>query len=172
MELSKINYLLKEDHMKHEIFMKELPAYTIYYKEGTIRNFSEITDFILASAKECKKDNPNIKCMEPDYCYINYLDGEFKEENIKIRYAQAVEKKGIANETIHFETLNPVTAVCIYHQGDYQNLGVSYGAIMKYIEDNGLEIIESPRERYIDGIWNKKNVEDWLTEIQVPVRKK
>ena len=36
----------------------------------------------------------------------------------------------------------------------------------------GYEIAESPRERYIDGIWNKENIDEWLTEIQVPVRKK
>ena len=26
------------------------------------------------------------------------------------------------------------------------------------------------RESYIDGIWNKESVEDWLTEIQLPVK--
>ena len=28
------------------------------------------------------------------------------------------------------------------------------------------------RERYIDGIWNKSSEEEWLTEIQIPIRKK
>lgn len=40
---------------------------------------------------------------------------------------------------------------------------------MKYIEENGYHVSDLPRERYIDGIWNKENPEDWLTEIQVPV---
>ena len=43
--------------------------------------------------------NPDIKCIEPDYCYMNYLDGEYKEKDIKVRYCQAVEKEGISNET-------------------------------------------------------------------------
>lgn len=68
--------------------------------------------------------------------------------------------------------LKPVMAVCTYHKGEYNNLGETYGFLIKYIEENGYEIIESPRERYIDGIWNKENVSDWLTEIQIPVRKK
>lgn len=25
------------------------------------------------------------------------------------------------------------------------------------------------RECYIDGIWNKESVEDWLTEVQLPI---
>jgi effector-binding domain-containing protein len=60
--------------------------------------------------------------------------------------------------------------ICIYHKGSYETLGKSYAKIMKYIEDNKLEIKEYPRECYIDGIWNKENVEDWLTEIQIPIK--
>ena len=41
---------------------------------------------------------------------------------------------------------------------------------MKYIEDNKLEITDFPRECYINEIWNKENVEDWLTEIQIPIQ--
>ena len=170
-QLSKINYLLEGENMNYEVVMKELPECVIYYKEGMIRDFSEVSEFILKSAEECKKTNPDIKCIEPDYCYMNYLDGQYKDKDIKIRYAQAVEKEGIPNETIKFEKLKAVDAVCIYHKGAYSNLGEAYGFIMKYIEENGYEIIDFPRERYIDGIWNKENVEDWLTEIQVPVKK-
>ena len=171
-QLSKINYLLEGKNMKYEVVMKDLPEYIVYYKEGAVKDYSGITDFILKSAEECKKTNPNIKCIQPDYCYMNYLDGEYRETNVKIRYCQAVQEMGVSNETIKFKKLDPAKAVCIYHKGRYDNLGEAYGFIMKYIEDNGYEVIDSPRERYIDGIWNKDNVEDWLTEIQVPIAKK
>lgn len=170
-QLSRINYLMEEYNMKYEVVIKELPDYTIYYKEGVIKDFSKITDFILSSGEECRKTNPNIKCITPDYCYVNYLDGEYKESDIKIRYAQAVTEMGIPNETIKFEKLKPVEAACIYHKGSYDRLGEAYGFIVKWIKDNGYEITESIRERYIDGIWNKENPEEWLTEIQVPIKK-
>lgn len=171
-QLSKINYILEERNMNYEIMMKELPSYTVYYKEGIIKNYSEITSFILSSAEECKKTNPNLKCIQPDYCFVSYLDGEYKETNVKIKYSQAVEKAGISNETIRFEQLKPVNAVCIYHKGTYDKLPDAYHFMMDYIEKNNLQIVEPPRERYIDGMWNKENQEDWLTEIQVPVIKK
>ena len=44
-----------------------------------------------------------------------------------------------------------------------------YEILFKYIEENGYKIAGSIRESYIDGVWNKENESEWLTEIQVPV---
>ena len=171
-QLSKINYLLEENNMKNEIFIKEIPSYIIYYSDGIISDFSKIPEFVLQAGAECAKANPNLKCITPNYCYISYLDGEYKEENIKIRYAEAVEEFGEETKQIKFMKTTPVTAVCIYHKGSYENLRQSYNIILKYIEDNGYEIIDNVRECYIDGCWNKDNSDDYLTEIEFPVRKK
>lgn len=158
--------------MNNETFMKELPKCTIYYKEGIINKYNDMAEFIVDSGNECLKLNPNIKCITPDYCFVEYLDGEYKEKNIRKRYSQAVETKGIENDNIKFRDLEHVQAICIYHKGTYDNLGKSYSIIMDYIEKNGYEIIDYYRECYIDGVWNKDKVEDWLTEIEVLVKKK
>lgn len=170
-KISKINYLLGENSMKYEIVLKELPECIVYYKEGFIKSYSDAPQFILQSADECLSLNPNIKCVEPDYCFMEYLDGGYKKNDISLRYSQAVTEIGVSNEIIKFKKLNAVKAVCIYHKGSYENLGETYGYIMKYIEENNLKIAGFPRERYIDGMWNKENVEDYLTEIQVPIIK-
>lgn len=169
-QLSKINCLLEGKDMKYEAIVKELPECIVYFKKGIVKDYSAITEFILSSGEECRRTNPTIKCLQPDYCFVNYLDGEFKEKDISIRYVQAVTEMGIPNETIQFEQLKSVKAVCVYHKGTYENLGQAYSFIMKWIEDNNYEIVEAPRECYIDGIWNKENVEDWVTEIQFPIR--
>lgn len=170
--LSKIKFLLEEREMKYEVIVKEIPAYTIYYKEGRIQRFSDLTEFIVSSGEECKKLNPSITCLEPDYCYVSYLDKPFKDHDMKVRYAQAVNERGKENENIHFEKLKPVEAVCIYHKGAYEGLTDAYAYVMRWIEENGYEITECPRERYIDGMWNCSKIEDWLTEIEVPIRKR
>ena len=48
----------------------------------------------------------------------------------------------------------------------------SYEMVLWYIEENGYEIDGEIRESYIDGIWNRDDESEWLSEIQVPVRKK
>ena len=172
-QLQQINNMIKEITMNQEIMIKHLPACTIYYKEGTVKNYSEISTFILESGTECLNLNPGITCVQPDYCYINYLDGEYKEKDIKIRYAQAVVEGDTPyneSDNIKFTSIGEVKAICIYHKGTYDSLGKSYSKIMKHIEENGYEIADFPRECYIDGIWNKDDVNDWLTEIQIPIK--
>ena len=146
--------------MKKEIFIKEIPSYVIYYRDGVISDFSKIPEFALASGTECIKANPNLKCTTPNYCYISYLDGEYKEKDIKVRYAQAVEDYGKGTENVKFMKSDKITVVCIYHKGSYENLRDSYNVIIKYIEDNDYEIIDNPRECYIDGCWNKDSEDD------------
>ncbi len=171
-QLSRINYLLEGREMKYEAIIKELPDYLVYYKEGIIKNFGELTNFIFSSADECRILNPNIKCITPDYCYVSYLDGEYKETNIHIVYAQGVTELGKDGNGIKFKKLDSVKAVCIYHKGEYSKLGGAYGFGLKWVQENNYEIIGEIRERYIDGMWNKNNVEDWVTEIQIPIRKR
>ena len=58
----------------------------------------------------------------------------------------------------------------ICHKGAYDNIGEAYAYIMEYAEKNGYEAAGPARESYIDGIWNKESVEEWLTEIRLPVK--
>ena len=41
-----------------------------------------------------------------------------------------------------------------------------------FAEENDYEIAGNIRESYIDGIWNKDDESEWLSEIQIPVKKK
>ena len=171
-QLSKINYLLEGNNMESEIFIKEIPSYIIYYRDGIISDFSKIPEFAMTTGEECSKANPNLKCITPNYSYISYLDDKYKDKDIKIRYAEAVEQIGKETDKVKFMKSNPITAICIYHKGAYDNLRDSYNIILKYIKDNEYEIIDNPRECYIDGCWNKEDEKDYLTEIQFPVKKR
>lgn len=63
--------------------------------------------------------------------------------------------------------------VCTMEQRitSYDTLHKSYAMLLEYIEENGYEISGNIRESYIDGVWNKETEQEWLTEIQIPVRK-
>ena len=168
-KLSVIKYLSEEKHMKYQAVVKEIGECVVYSEERTLNDYSEITSLALESAKECLRINPGIECASPDYCFCEYLDGEYKEHDIITRYSQAVKKAGVENERIKFRTLPKTKVISIYHKGAYDGLGEAYAYIMKYAEENGYKASGLLRECYIDGIWNKPNAEDWLTEIQLPI---
>ena len=58
----------------------------------------------------------------------------------------------------------------LYHKGSYSSLRDSYLTLLKFIEDGGYEINGYIREFYIDGCWNKESEEEYLTEIEVPIK--
>ena len=86
---------------------------------------------------------------------------------------EAVTDFGMDTDKMKFKKIDAVkTAACVIHKGPYSTIGMAYGVVMKWIEENGYEIIGLPRESYIDGIGNKENPEEWLTEIQIPAKLK
>lgn len=175
-QLSHINSILltnKEDFfMDYQAAIIEIPEHTIFCKKGVVPTFADLGNFIVGAMKEFETSNPDIKYVQPDFCYITYIDPEFKTENAAVEYAQAVTAIGKETDTIKFKKVSPVTAVSVYHKGEYEGLSKAYAFAYSWIEKNGYTPIERPREHYIDGTWNNKAPEDWLTEIQIPIAKK
>ena len=58
------------------------------------------------------------------------------------------------------------------HEGSYENIMDSYEQLVDYAQNNGLEIIGSPKEVLIKSKYNADDPESYLTEIQLPIIKK
>ncbi len=168
--ISIINYLMEESNMKYQAVMKQIDECVVYSEERELDRFSDVGVLVLESAEECNRLNPGIECTKPDYCFCECLDGEYRETQMRIRYSQAVTKAGIGNERISFRILPATKAICIYHKGAYERLGEAYAYIYNYAAQNGYQVADFARVCYIDGVWNKDRVEDWLTEVQLPVK--
>lgn len=159
-----------EDNKMYNVKIKSLPKVIVASMRQTIPNYQAL--FHLCPnimAKEMQR--LDCICAEPFYCFNIYHDGEYREENIDVEICEAVTQMKEDTEILKFKEIEEVPqAVCIMHQGGYDSLGNTYAYIFNWIEENGYEVVGYPRESFIDGIWNKENEEDWLTEIQIPVR--
>lgn len=167
--LSIINHILEEKEMKYQVTVKEIPGAIVYYSEVSLAKYSDMMQVIPAIGAECSKLNPNLKCAEPHYEFCEYLDGEHKDTDILVRHNEVVTEFGKESENIKFKKIPACKVLSIFHKGAYDEIGGAYAFIMKYAEENGYKVTGLARECYIDGIWNKDSVEDWLTEIQIPV---
>ena len=155
--------------MKYQPVIKDIEECVVYYGETKLDTYGDMMNFIPALGEECARLNPDLKCIEPDYCFCEYLDGEYKESDIKVRYCQAVDRFGKESSQISFKKLDGTRVISILHEGSYDMLGEAYAYIIKYAKENKYQIKGLPRECYIDGIWNKTDVNEYLTEIQLPV---
>lgn len=167
--LSIIQHILEDKDMKYQVIVKEIPAIIVYYAETRLQRIEDKMQFIPEVGAECMKLNPGLKCAEPPYEFCEYLDDEFKDEDVMIRHCEAVVEFGRENDQIKFKELPATKVLSIFHKGSYEQLGEAYAFIMKYAEENGYKVVGRARESYIDGIWNKESPEDWLTEIQLPI---
>ena len=109
-------------------------------------------------------------CALPEYCFTCYPEPCLKDEGITAEICEAVTEAKCGTGKLRFKTLPEISAACIFHRGSYGTLPESYERLLRYIEDNGYEIAGEVRESYIDGVWNKEDERDWLSEIQIPVK--
>lgn len=172
-ELSVIeSYLSDEEELvEYDIIEKSLPEITIASMTLTIDNYGKLINYMPQMDRELER----LGCSytNPQYCFNRYLDGEYKEEDIRVEICEAVTAAKSGDTFLEFSVVPKVeNAVCTLHKGSYEQLPLSYQAILSFIDQNNYEIADLPRESYIDGIWNQESVEDWLTEIQIPVRRK
>ena len=158
---------LAEDY---RIITKSLPEVIIASMHVYLENYEELFKKMPIMGLEMEK--AGCECAEPDYCFTIYYDEEYKESDVDAEICQAVKEIKEESSHIRFRVLPAVDlAACVLHKGPYSNLPLAYTAIVKYIEESGYEIIGHQRESYIDGVWNKDDEKDWLTEIQFPIRK-
>lgn len=94
------------------------------------------------------------------------------EDTTKFVYECAIPvlKKVKGEGDIRFFNTYAGKAVTAEHWGDYSTTGNSWGAVMKYIEDNKLETNGDAYEVYVTDPGTEPDTEKWLTVLYYPVK--
>lgn len=173
MKLSQVEYYLenRNEEYNYDVVLKELPEVVVASMRTIIPSYDDLFNIVPPMGQEMER--LGCRCAVPEYCFNIYHDGGYKEKDIDVEVCEAVVEMKEDSELIKFKKIDKVEiAACVLHKGSYSDFPKAYGALIKWIEENDYEMIDYPRESYIDGIWNKDSEEEWLTEIQFPVRKK
>lgn len=170
--LAQVESYLAEDNLdlSAPVLVKSLPKVTVATMQTRIESYDKLFDVMPKMGEEMER--LGCVCAEPDYCFTHYLEPGYKEEEILIETCESVVEAKQDSDLVKFKVFPEVAeAACIFHKGPYDNFSKTYAILLKYIEENGYEICGNIREFYIDGAWNKESSEEWLSEIQIPVRK-
>ena len=164
-------YLSKrKNSLSSPVLVKTIPGTTVAAMKIRLESYDCLFDRMpemgaLMEKVECE-------CAIPEYCFTNYLEPGYKDEDVLVEICESVVAAKEETGGLYFRTLPEIQAACIFHKGSYHTFAESYETVLKYIEENGYEIAGEIRESYIDGVWNQDDESQWLSEIQVPVRRK
>ncbi|NHM16546.1 MerR family transcriptional regulator [Eggerthellaceae bacterium zg-887] len=172
--LSRVQFILKENKegaMPYTTTVKHIPEQVIYCKEYTMRTFADYFKEMPALGEKLRAKYPDLTCAVPAYCYTVNLDREWRETDNHILYCEAVTELKDDFDGIRFEVVPALDVASVMHQGPYEDMGPAFAHALEWVEQNGYEVAGDPRTSYIDGIWNKDDPSEWLTEVQIPIRK-
>jgi DNA-binding transcriptional MerR regulator len=173
MRLGKINSAIKDMkkervNMSYNVTLKSLPSYKVvslrdkipaYDAEGML--WGRLGQYVEAN---------NILCT--DMFYATYHDGDYKEGEVDVEVVMSVDKLMKSENGIIFKETEAVEqAASILVPGAYSNIATAYNFLANWIEENGYSMCGNPRQVSIKGPWNEKSPEDYLCEIQIPVKK-
>ncbi len=152
------------------VLIKTIPETTVAFMQIRLESYDRLFDRMPEMGALMEK--AGCECALPEYCFTNYLEPGYKDGDIPVEICESVVEAKKETGELRFKTLPEIRAACVFHKGSYRTFSESYEAVLRYIEENGYEIAGEIRESYIDGIWNKDDESQWLSEIQVPVKRK
>ncbi len=160
----------RKTSLSSPVLIKTIPETTVAFMQTRLATYDCLFERMPEMGVWMEK--AGCTCALPEYCFTNYLEPAYKDEDILVELCESVTEAKQELGDLRFKTLPEIQAACIFHKGSYTAFPESYETVLKYIEENEYEIVGPIRESYIDGVWNKEDESQWLSEIQVPVRKK
>ncbi len=160
----------KRTGLSSPVLIKTLPTATVACMRTRLESYDRLFDRMPAMG--ALMEQAGCECALPEYCFTRYLEPGYKDGDILVEICESVVEAKQEMGGLRFKTLPAVQAACIFHKGSYRTFSESYETVLRYIEENGYEIAGDIRESYIDGVWNKEDESQWLSEIQVPVQRK
>lgn len=160
----------KKTGLSSPVLVKTIEETTVAAMKTRIKSYDSLFEVMPKMGALMEKSG--CECAAPEYCFTNYLEPGYKDEDILVEICESVTAAKEKTGGLYFRKLPEIQAACVYHKGSYRTFSESYETVLKYIEENGYEIAGEIRESYIDGIWNKDDEREWLSEIQVPIQKK
>ena len=160
----------KKTGLSAPVLIKTIPQTTVAFMRIRLESYDGLFDRMPEMGTLMEK--AGCECALPEYCFTAYPEAGYKDADILVDICESVVAAKKENGNLRFKTLPEIQAACVFHKGSYRTFAESYETVLRYIEENGYEIAGEIRESYIDGVWNKDDESQWLSEIQVPVRKR
>lgn len=155
--------------MHYQVQIKSVPAFQVlslrrmipdYYAEGVL--WKELSAFIRQE-----------RIAASDKTFSIYHDAEYKEKDVDVELCVLVEKCGEGRQGFLYRETEPVpymASTMVY--GSFSNIGKVYLDFAGWLQSNSqYQMGDTSRQIVHRGPWNEENPGQYLTEIQIPLKK-
>ena len=162
------NYMKEEGHaMRYDCVIKQIEPVRVASIRDHIPTHSEQGHLWQALGEHIEKHG--VKVVPP--CMVIYHQGS-SDSSIDAEVIEPISGDLPETDRIKVKILEGVTEMaCVVHKGPYQTLHNAYSSLLNWLEENRYEIAGPQRELYLAGEWSTTDTNEYITEIQCPVRK-
>ncbi len=157
--------LRKEQSMSFNVTVKTIPERYVASVHMMIPHYED-EGMAWGMLGECKEP---LVPAEPCLAAAEFLDKEYKEENVEVIVWMTV--KGTYQDTEHvkFKTLPPVKVASCIIKGSYSQMGDATATVVSWIGANGYHVCGPMFNIYHVGPVQSQNPDDFVTEVCFPV---
>lgn len=159
---------LKEETMKYNINLKEIPKKRIAYIRGIIPSYSD--EGILFGKLMQESFKNGLSFVQPIYSGSLYYDEEFKEDNIDLEVFVEVDNEP-ESSVLKYRDMPEQTVVSCVVKGSYDQFSDVNKEIATWIEENNYEFSGPMFNIYYVSPGQTNNPEEYITEVCYPVVK-
>jgi effector-binding domain-containing protein len=168
----KVNSLIKilneeDSAMKYNVIIKQVTPVIGACLRDIVKNYGDQGHLWGELVEHINKNNSRIL----PGCMVLFYDPEYKENQVDIEVVELVSNPIPDTERIKYREIEGATMASTIHKGSYETLSQAYNAALMWIEENGYTPCGPNREIYLEGEWSVKSPDDYITEIQIPVKK-
>ena len=152
--------LRKEQNMSFDVTVKTIPERYAATVHMIIPKYAD-EGMAWGMMAECKEP---LVPADPCYAIAEFLDPEYKEQDVEIVVSMAVKGKYQDTEHVKFRTLPAVKVASCVIRGSYDQMGDAYATVVSWINENGYKICGPMFNIYHVGPGQTQNPDEFVTE--------
>ena len=152
--------LRKEQNMSFDVTVKTIPERYAATVHMIIPKYED-EGMAWGMMAECKEP---LVPADPCYAIAEFLDPEYKEQDVEIVVSMAVKGQYRDTEHVKFRTLPAVKVASCVVRGSYDQMGDAYATVVSWIKANGYKISGPMFNIYHVGPTQTRNPDEFVTE--------
>ncbi len=157
--------LRKEQNMSFNVTVKTIPERFVATVQMVVPHYEDEGMLWNAMMSECKTIVPADPCLAA----AEFLDDEYKEENVEIIAWMTVKGTYTDTEHVKFKTLPAVKVASCIIKGSYDQMGEAYATVASWITANGYKMNGHMFNIYHVSPAQTQNPDEYVTEACFPV---